>query len=250
MQQLTTILNLNLNYMGKFEVILGYALSFLGITAFSKNTEGKSVLTDEQKQKLTEKWGEKFIAEFKKELAEYEKDGKKADSPATQVAIKQLEEDKEKFVLELKTAQDQVAALKKREGELNALVAKLEGEEAPDGGKKVEGEDGMGKGFKPDMKLRYNKYIEAIAMSKPSASFDGETIDTLELQAEFGKYVTQTTEIFRSLLGTTDSLKYMTTMITDKFEIKASHAHITSVLQSFTPQWIAKGGAHARLLSR
>ncbi|KAA6324366.1 hypothetical protein EZS27_026295 [termite gut metagenome] len=101
----------------------------------------------------------------------------------------------------------------------------------------------MSKDFKPDMKLRHNKYMEAIAMGKPSASFDGETIDTQELQAEFGKYVQQTTEIFRSLLGTTDSLKYMTTMITDKFEIKASHAHITSVLQSFTPQWTAKGNA-------
>lgn len=30
-------------------------------------------------------------------------------------------------------------------------------------------------------------------------------------------------------------------MITDKFEVRATHSHITSVLQSFTPQWTPKG---------
>jgi hypothetical protein len=227
-----------------FETVLASVLNFFGISTFAKNTEGKSALTDEQKTKLTQKWGEKFVTEFEKDLIAYETDGKKADGEATKEAMKKLEQDKVKLAGELKTAQDKLVALETEEKKLKAIIAKLEGEETPDSGKKIEGEEKkMGKAYKPDMTLRHNKYIETMAMGKPSASFDGESINTAELQAEFGKYVEQTTEIFRSLLGTTDSLKYMTTMITDKFEIKASHAHISSVLQSFTPQWTAKGNA-------
>ena len=98
----------------------------------------------------------------------------------------------------------------------------------------------MNKKFKADMNLAHNQYIAA---AMKGASYGGNsTIETGELQTEFGRYVSSDKyEIFTSLVGTTESLEYMTTMITDKFEVRASQAHITSVLQSFVPAWTPKG---------
>ena len=58
-----------------FQKVLKLTLGFLGITAFAKDDKGKSVLLSEQKKKLTDKWGERFVESFEKDLAEFEKDG-------------------------------------------------------------------------------------------------------------------------------------------------------------------------------
>ncbi|KAA6342247.1 hypothetical protein EZS27_009977 [termite gut metagenome] len=227
----------------KFEVILAYVLSFFDIKTFAKDAKGKSVLTDEQKAKIKTKWGEKFVTEFEKELTEYEKEGKAADGSDAQTAITELEKNKEKLAGELKTTQDRLVALAKKEEELNALIAKLEGEETPDAGKLVKGKDDMGKGFKPDMKLAHNKYLEFITSGRPGAVYTGDTtIDTQELKEEFGRYVSnERIEIIQGLISQTESVKYMSTVKTDKVEIRAQQASIDSVLQQFVPFWTPKG---------
>ncbi|KAA6326472.1 hypothetical protein EZS27_024428, partial [termite gut metagenome] len=228
-----------------FETVLASVLKFFGISAFAKNAEGKSTLTDEQKTKLTDKWGEKFVTEFEKDLTAYEKEGKKADGEDTQEAMKKLEEDKVKLAGELKTAQDKLAALTEKEKELNATIAKLEKDETPDAGKKLkeEEEKKMKKGFKPDMALAHNQYLMYVASGKPSAAYSGETtVDTQELKTEFGKYVSNDKiEIIKGLISQTESVKYMSTVKTDKVEIRAQQAAIDSVLQQFVPFWTPKG---------
>ena len=54
-------------------------MSFLGISAFAKDADGRSVLSSGDQQKLTEKWGEKFTEAFVKDLAELEKEGVSAE---------------------------------------------------------------------------------------------------------------------------------------------------------------------------
>lgn len=50
-------------------------MSFLGISAFAKDADGRSVLSSGDQQKLTEKWGKQFTEAFVKDLAELEKEG-------------------------------------------------------------------------------------------------------------------------------------------------------------------------------
>ena len=47
----------------KFKEIMSLVLTVLGIEAFAKGNDGKVFLTDEQKAELTEKYGEKFVAD-------------------------------------------------------------------------------------------------------------------------------------------------------------------------------------------
>ena len=67
-----------------FPKVLKLTLGFLGISAIAKDDKGKSVLLSEQKKKLTDKWGEKFVEAFEKDLLDFEKDGASAESALTQ----------------------------------------------------------------------------------------------------------------------------------------------------------------------
>lgn len=227
-----------------FEKVLGAVFGFLGISAFAKDNNGKSVLLAAQEDQLKSKYGEKFLAEFKKDLTEFEKNGTSAEDGVTDEVKADLEADKAKSAKDLKEAQDKIKKLEDEKKGFQATIEKLEKEEIKDSGEKKDGGVDMNKTFKPDMALNMNKYLEAAHNGRPDARSytSDDTIDTAELQKEFGRYVNaQKMDIFRSLLGTTSSLQYMTTMITDKFEVRATHSHITSVLQSFTPQWTPKG---------
>lgn len=227
----------------KFEMILASVLGYLGISAFAKNEEGKSTLADEQANKLTEKWGEKFVAEFKKELEEYEAKGGDAGGDTVLEAKKKLEGEKIQLAKELKEAKEKMAKLEKEKKEFEAKIAKLEKEEVPDSGQKIEGGNGEMARFKVDMNLAHNKYLAHITSGRPGAAYSGDTtIDTQELRQEFGKYVSnERIEIIAGLVGKTESTQFMSTVKTDKVEIRAQQAAIDSVLQQFVPHWTPKG---------
>ena len=78
------------------------------------------------------------------------------------------------------------------------------------------------------------------------AAYSGNTtIDTTELQKEFGKYVSsERMQIMKDLVGTTESIRYMSTIVTDKTEVRATQAAITSVLQQFRAEVDAQGKEH------
>ena len=228
-----------------FEKVVAAVFGYLGISALAKDKDGKSSMSKEQETKLEDKYGKKFVEEFKKDLADFEKEGKTAESVVTEELLSEMEAEKGKNAKELKEAREHIAKLEKEKEEADAIIAKLEKEETADAGKvvTVTNADNMGKTFKPDMNLSHNKYVDAIYYGRPGASYSGNTtIETTELQKEFGKYVnSERLEILQSLMGKTESTQYMSTIATDKVEVRAQQAAIDSVLQQFTPHWTPKG---------
>ncbi|MBR7043415.1 MAG: hypothetical protein IKI18_04485 [Prevotella sp.] len=226
--------------MGNFKEVVASVLMFFGISAFSK-VDGKSTLTDEQKKQLTEKFGEKFVNAFLAELAKAEESGETFDELVTAEMRLRLEAQQ----AEMDRLRAQAQELQQTNATLQATIKKLEGEPANDGGKAVtvsEFEAELKKNG-VDLSMKHNRFLADYLQGKVSAAYSGDdTIDTQELKQEFGKYVDNNRmEIMKSLLGTTESTAYMTTIMTDKTEVRAQHAHITSVLQQFVPKWTPAG---------
>ena len=217
-----------------FPKILKLTLGFLGISAFAKDDKGKSVLLSEQKKKLTDKWGEKFVEAFEKDLLDFEKDGASAESALTQ------ELDAEMFAqyqADKKLLSDLQAQVKQLKADNEKMAKSPAGENVPE----VNGGEMKQTAYKPDMSLALNKNYYAAASTGYEYN-SNDTVDTEELRTEFGRYVSSDKmQIFLALLNPTNSMQYMSTIITDKFQVKATQANITSVLQAFTPQWTPKG---------
>lgn len=232
-----------------FAKVMSVVLGFLGISAFAKDEKGKSILLSTQEEQLKKKYGDVFLDSFKKDLAEFEKDGKSAESAITDEVRAQLEDERDKNAKDLADARKQLKDLQaKIDAQAEDIarkedqIAKMTQEPTPDAGQKVEGENStdMENKFKPDMSLAHNKYLDAAF--KGAAYSGNSTIETTELQKEFGKYVSsERLEILKGLMGTTESTKYMSTLVTDKTEVRAQQAHIDSVLQQFVPKWTPKG---------
>lgn len=230
-----------------FAKVMSVVLGFLGISAFAKDEKGKSILLSSQEEELKNKYGAVFVEAFKKDLAEFEKDGRNAESAVTDEVRAQLEAERDKNAQELAKARKDLADLdakvKAQEKDIaskDAQIAKMTKEPAPDAGQQVTGENEMGSKFKPDMSLAHNRYLDAAF--KGAAYSGNSTIETTELQKEFGKYVSsERLEILKGLMGTTESTKYMSTLVTDKTEVRAQQAAVDSVLQQFVPKWTPKG---------
>ena len=227
-----------------FGKVMSVVLAFLGISAFAKDKNGKSVLLSVQEEQLKQKYGEKFVESFKKDLAEFEKDGAAAESAVTGEVQAQLEDERESNV----RLMERIKALQESEKQMKALleerdktIERLSKEPAADVGEQVTGDNdkGMAKKFKPDMSLAHNQWLDAAF--KGAAYSGNTTIDTTELQKEFGKYVSsERLQIIKDLMGTTESIRYMSTIMTDKTEVRAQQAAIDSVLQQFVPYWTPK----------
>lgn len=208
-------------------------MSFLGISAFAKDANGHSVLSAGDKQKLTEKWGQQFTEAFVKDLSELETDGVSAEEAIKGVAS-EVEAQAKKDAETILQLRNEIKTLK----EENEKLAKLPGE----GGEPVIDQTGgkMKKEFKPDMSLLHNRAYVAAATGDVWTG--DSTVDTSELKTEFGKYVSSDKmSIFQKLVGPISCTSYMSTIITDKFEVRASQAAIDSVLQTFTPKFTPKG---------
>lgn len=231
-----------------FAKVMSVVLGILGISAFAKDEKGKSILLSTQEEELKKKYGDVFLESFKKDLAEFEKDGKSAEDAVTDEVRAELEAERNKNAQELADARKRlkeldakVDAQAKEIATKDAQIAKMAKEPAPDAGEKVTGgENEMGNKFKPDMSLAHNQYLDA---AFKGAAYSGNlTIETTELQKEFGKYVSsERLEILKGLMGATESTKYMSTIVTDKTEVRAQQAAIDSVLQQFVPKWTPKG---------
>ena len=223
-----------------FGKIMSLVLSYLGISAFAKDKDGKSVLLSVQEEQLKQKYGEKFVESFKKDLAEFEKDGAAAEDAVTDEVVAQLEAERESNAKLV----ERIKALQETEKEMKAIIEKLSKEPGNADGVVVTGDNNNGEQmahkFRPDMSLAHNQWLDAAF--KGAAYSGNTTIDTTELQKEFGKYVSsERMQIMKDLVGTTESIRYMSTIVTDKTEVRATQAAITSVLQQFVPKWTPKG---------
>lgn len=221
-----------------FGKIMSLVLSYLGISAFAKDKDGKSVLLSAQEEELKQKYGEKFVESFKKDLAEFEKDGAAAEDAVTDEVVAQLEAERESNAKLV----ERIKALQETEKEMKATIEKLRKEPGNADGVVVTGDNNNGEmahKFRPDMSLAHNQWLDAAF--KGAAYSGNTTIDTTELQKEFGKYVNnERLQIMKDLMGTTESIRYMSTIMTDKTEVRAQQAAIDSVLQQFVPFWTPK----------
>ena len=226
-----------------FKQIMSLVLTVLGIEAFAKNNDGKAFLTDEQKATLTEKYGEKFVTSFVEDLARYQEEAQVAQ-PLT--AEERLELDATRK--EVGQLRDQIKQLKDAENGFKATIKKLEGEAASSQGRQVTVSEfekaAIDAGV--DLSMKHNRFLVDFMQGKVQGAYSGDsTIDTQELKKEFGKYVdTNRIEILRGLFGQTESTKFMSTIITDKTEVRASQANVIgTVLQQFVPKWTPSGAA-------
>jgi hypothetical protein len=224
---------------------MSVVLSFLGISAFAKDKEGKSFLLPEQEKMLKDKYGDKFLESFKKDLADFERDGAAAETAVTEEVTAQLQAeqaDNARLLARIKALEEAErqfkADIEAKEKEIEKL-SKEPGNGAGEVRTEETGQEQMAHRFKPDMSLAHNQWLDA---AFKGAVYSGNTtIDTTELQREFGKYVSsERLQILRDLMGTTESIRYMSTIVTDKTEVRAMQSAIDSVLQQFVPYWTPK----------
>ena len=222
--------------------IMSLVLTVLGIQAFAKNDEGKAFLTDEQKATLTEKYGEKFVTTFVQDLAR----SQEAAEAQPLTAEERLELDATRQ--QVGQLRQQILTLQQSEKDLRATIAQLEKQPASGEGQQVSVSEFEKAAQKAgvDLSLKHNRFLVDYMQGKVSAAYSGDsTIDTQELKKEFGKYVdSNRLEILRGLFGQTESTQYMSTIITDKTEVRAVQANIIgTVLQQFVPEWTPSGKA-------
>ena len=227
----------------KFKEIMSLVLTVLGIQAFAKNDEGKAFLTDEQKAELTGKYGEKFVASFVSDLAKFQEEAAGA-APLTAEERLALDASR-KEVGQLKA---QIEQLQTAEKDYKATIAKLEKQPAGSEGQQVTVSEFEKAAIKAgvDLSLKHNKFLVDYMQGKVSAAYSGNsTIDTQELKQEFGKYIdSNRLEILKGLFGQTESTQFMSSIITDKTEVRATQASVIgTVLQQFVPAWTPSGAA-------
>lgn len=225
----------------EFKMVAGWVMSVLGIQNFAKDNDGKLFLTPEQEQQLSEKYGQVFVNGFKADMVKYQDEQLE---PLT--AQERLELDASRQ--ETARLKAQIETMKQAESDFKATIAKLEKQAADPQGEKVTVSEFEKQAIAAgvDLSLKHNRYLVDYMQGKVQAAYSGDsTIDTQELKKEFGKYVASNRlEILKGLFGQTESTQYMSTIITDKTEVRANQASIIgSVLQQFVPVWTPSGKA-------
>lgn len=227
-----------------FKFVAGWVMSILGIQNFAKDADGKLFLTDEQKKQLSDKYGQSFVDAFTADLAKMQVEGDEVN--LTLSAEEKLELDASR--IELQNLKSRITALETEKKTFEATIAKLEKEPGADGGKKVPVNtlEAKLKEAGVNLSLKHNRFLADYLQGKVSGAYSGDsTIDTQELKTEFGKYVdSNRLEILKGLFGKTESTECMSTIITDKTEVRANQASVIgTVLQQFVPAWTPSGAA-------
>ena len=221
----------------KFANIKAGVLAFFGLESFDKDASGKSVLTEDQKKTLTDKWGEKFVESFLKDMKADEEKPSEDKDKALQAATDKLGKLQAEFDQYKKDASKKEKDLKKQ---VEDLSKKPEDDPTMEGNQGTQGNHGAKKKFEADMKLMHNKMLDSDFYG--TAISADVSIDASELRTEFGKYISsEKLEIMRKLTHVVDSVQYMKTIMTDKTEWRAGKAIITSVVQQFVAKWTPSG---------
>lgn len=215
-----------------FKKIFGIVAEFLGRTDL-KDDKGKITLSEEEKAKLTAEWGEPFVTNFLAKVTEHE-----ASEDTAAVRLAQLETEKATLATTLAQTTAQVANLQK-------TVETLMKEDDNTGAEVIPPKTPQANvvAFKPNMNYKHNLAVQKYLAGDAAPFVLGDTIETSELDAEFGKYVTiaggnALTELLQPVM----SMQYMTMHMAGT-EWKISRALIDDVVQSFNSKWTPKGKA-------
>lgn len=218
-----------------FESVIASVSKALGKKELEKDASGKLQLTAEDEIALKDKFGKKFLENFKAELSSMD------------ATTQEDDQEIESRLLAMKETETQLAKALQDKKVLQEMVETLMGSAENDDAEKVDMSKPAGKValFKPNMAYEHNKFIENIFSGNATMQYAGDdTVKTDQLSAEFGAYVSgQKLDVFKRLNLELSITNYMTTIVTDKSEWRATQAIITSVLQQFTPKWTPKGSA-------
>jgi len=218
-----------------FKHYLGLVLGFLGIEAFATK-DGKSVLSDEQKQRLSEEYGEKFVAKFEADLAKFEATGEDPGRARLEATLKNLEGS---FAEMKKTMEATTAENLKLKGQVEKLANVTEPEPAAEYVSNEKGKKVLK--FKPNMGFQHNKIAADYLAGDHRILAAGETINVDSVISEFGSLIDYVKldmigQIFQGFETAQD--------LTWKREIhsyKAEKSLITSVIQQFVPKFTPLG---------
>lgn len=252
--------------MKEFGKLKSIVLRQLGRDDFEKNTDGRYILTEKDKEALGSTFAPDFIEKFEQgldvevALVEQEK--------AANATIEQLKADNGAKIVDMEQKvnaaterANKLEAEKKALQETVSVLSASKGDDDPDvivhNNHQPAGKTAW-LGIKPNMKHFHNQMItEAMAgntakfmtasrtdfssTTQPGAT--GNTINTDELYNEFGTYLSNSTaklDIIMKLVPVTESMNYMTPKraIT---EWRGSAAVIDSVVQQFVAKWTPLG---------
>jgi hypothetical protein len=233
----------------KWTRIKAAALSLLGLSAFVMK-DNKLDVSEEQRTRLAQSFGDKFPEALEKHLSKAEA-GDGSDDP------EMSDQDFKNLMAHLMTDAFKALKLEKetvdaRLAEANRLIASQKEviqtlSDAPEEdvipSPKPDANTLNPVKFKPDMTLVHNRMWKAQneGMMVPSAE-DTMVIDSIK--TEFGKYVAgQKKNIIRKLTAKTETMQYMTTVQTADSIWKAAYASMSHVVQQFAAAWTPLGKA-------
>lgn len=229
-----------------FEKLMTIFLSALGIQAFSKNAEGKSELTEDQKTKLEGLFGKEAIEQFSAKLANHKPEGN-ADDDAEDLMASIRKHNANTVAAELRQLQEQLAAAQQEKQTLQAAVLQLSNEPeppaAPEGSARVAGKPGVQSVMKVNMNNSIYRHYAGVLQHGTLIGANNATIDVLDIKDEFGTYLSQNAnnlELVRQLFNDFTSAKYFRSVLATT-EYRAMQALINSVVQQFTPKWTPAG---------
>ena len=209
-------------------------LGFLGIEAFAK-ADGKSKLSEEQKQQLAKEFGEQFVTKFEADLAKYEATGDDPLRDRLAASLKNLES-----VVE--TQRQTLESMKAENATLKGQVEKLADTPEPEPAAEFVTVDGKKQlKFKVNRSLAHNKIASDFIAGDHRVLAAGETIDVDSVIQEFGDLIDYVKlDMIRDIFQGFETAKYLTW----KREIhsyKATRSLITSVIQQFVPKFTPLG---------
>lgn len=229
-----------------FQKLMTIFMTTLGIQAFSKDADGKSVLTEEQRTKLEGLFGKDAVEKFSTQLANHKPEGN-AEDDAEDLMSAIRAHNANTVATELQTLQQQLAQANKDKETLQATVARLSDEPEqtpkPEGNERIPRKAGVPKVMNVNMSLPHYQLAADYLRNGVMTGASTATIDVIDIKNEFGTFLSQNQqnlEIVRQLFQDFTSAKYFRT-VPATTEYRALQALINSVVQQFSPKWTPAG---------
>lgn len=229
-----------------FEKLATIFMTALGIQAFSKNADGKSELTEDQKTKLEGLFGKEAIEKFSIKMAN-EKPAASADDDAEDLMASIRDHNATTVATQLQEMQQQLAQANRDKETLQATVLQLSSEPEetpkPEGTATVAGKPGVAPVMKVKMNNSIYRHYAGVLQHGTLIGANNATIDVVDIKDEFGTYLSQNAnnlELVRQLFKDFTSARYFRSVLATT-EYQAMQALINSVVQQFTPKWTPAG---------
>lgn len=218
-----------------FKQMLSMVLSYLNIDSFTK-VDGKSKLTDEQREQLSAEYGDQFVEKFEADLNKHEAGEEDPARERLAAKLTNLETLLEEQRQSLETLQAENQTLK---GTVDKLAEEPEEEPSAEFVKNDSGRKVLK--FRPNMGYQHNKIATDFMNGDHRVLASGETINIDSVISEFGDLIDYVKldmvgQIFQGF-ETSRYLNWKRAI----HSYKATKSLITSVIQQFVPKWTPLG---------